>query len=141
MLRLEKSITVHAPVRAVFAYVDAPANLPEIWPALYDVKGVKTLPNGGHDFEFDYNFAGTKVRGTTSTSERVEERRLIDKATGDVEATFSWKFYGENGSTKVELEAEYELPKTLERDLSYVKRHSEIEAETILENLKARLEA
>ena len=67
--------------------------------------------------------------------------RFVDKTKGDIEATFSWKFFPENGYTKIELEADYMPPKFFPKEeLPFVMRRNEFEADLILENLKARFE-
>ena len=67
MPTLQKTITVKAPVEKVFKYIDEPTHLPEIWPSLFEVKDVESLPNGGHSFAWFYNMAGNRFKGTTKT--------------------------------------------------------------------------
>ena len=142
MLKLHKEIVVEAPVSKVFDYIDEPANLPQIWPGLFEVKDVATLPTGGHKWQFLYNFAGKHVKGTTETFERVPYERIVDRTMGDVQSTFTWKFLGQNGTTKIFLEAEYEPPKFFTKEqMPFVLRHNEYEAENVLSNLKAWFEA
>lgn len=142
MPKLQKAITIKAPVEQVFAYIDAPAHLPEIWPSLFEVKDVKVLPEGGHKFIWFYNLAGRKIEGMTETHERVPLERIVDRAKGDLESTFTWTFHGENGTTKVGFEADYELPEQLFQgtEKAFVMRRNEYEADTLLANLKAKLE-
>ena len=118
-----------------------PKHLPEIWPSLYEVKEVVTLPKGGHKFAWFYNMAGKRVEGTTETFEWFPNKSFVDKTKGDIEATFAWKFFPENGYTKIELEADY-MPPTFfpKEELPFVMRRNEFEADLILENLKARFE-
>jgi uncharacterized protein YndB with AHSA1/START domain len=138
---LHKTITVEAPVDKVFKYMAEPKHLPEIWPSLYKVKEVVTLPKGGHKFAWFYNMAGRQVEGTTETFEWFPNERFVDKTKGDIEATFSWKFFPENGYTKIELEADYMPPKFFPKEeLPFVMRRNEFEADLILENLTARFE-
>jgi uncharacterized membrane protein len=141
MLKLHKEIVVKAPVGTVFAYMEKPENLPQIWPSLYEVSKVEKISNGGHRFAWLYNMIGMPIKGTTETF-RFENRKLIvDKATGDVDGTFKWTFAGQNGATEVTFDAEYE-PKAFlpEKDLTFFARRSEVEAEALLTNLKWRLE-
>ena len=139
---LEKAITIKAPVDRVFKFVSDPVNLPQIWPSLFEIKGVRTLPNGGHKFEWLYNMAGQKVEGTVETLEHVPNERIVDKAIGDVESVFTWKFHGENGTTKVEFLADYKTPMPFldPKDERFVLKRNEFEAYALLENLKARFE-
>lgn len=142
MPKLHKTVIVQAPIEKVFAYVDKPANLPEIWPGLFEVKNVETLPDGGYRFAWFYNLAGKRIEGQTATYERIVNKRLVEKAEGDIKSTFTWNFYGENGKTKIDFEADYEFPKTLfaKEDERYVMRANEYETDTVLANLKTKLE-
>ena len=140
--KLSKTIVIEAPVEKVFAYVDKPAHLPEIWPSLFEVKDVETFPDGGYRFAWFYNMAGKRIGGETATYERVVNKRLVEKAEGDLRTMLTWTFHGENGKTKIDLEADYELPKELfaTGDELFVTRFNEHEAETVLANLKTKLE-
>ena len=66
MAKIEKTITINAPVEKVFGYVSEPTNLPEIWPSLVEVTDVQPLPNGGKSY-----WDGFSTRSTcTSVSTR-----------------------------------------------------------------------
>jgi uncharacterized membrane protein len=141
MLKLHKKIVVKAPIAEVFGYIEKPENLPQIWPSLYEVTKVEKTSNGGHRFMWLYNMIGTPIKGTTETLEYVDRKLIFDKATGDVDGTFKWTFAGENGTTEVTFDAEYDQKGFLpEQDLVFFERRNEVEAEAILSNLKARLE-
>jgi uncharacterized protein YndB with AHSA1/START domain len=142
MPKVERTITINAPVKKVFGYVDDPSHLPEFWPSMFEVKDVKTLPGGGHRFMWFYNFAGKRAQGTTESSEYVPYERIVDMAKGDVEGTITWSFYGENGTTEVKFEADYQAPQKFfpVSEQGFITRRNEFEAETLLANLKAKLE-
>ena len=65
MAKGETTITINASVEKVFAYVNEPTNLPEVWPSMVEVKDVQRLPNGdpfntavarpGRDFGLYFN--------------------------------------------------------------------------------------
>ena len=138
---LEKDITIKAPVAAVFGFVDEAANLPKIWPSLYEVKNVATLPNGGHRFSGLYNMAGRQVEGKTETLERIVNERIVDKTMGDIESTLTWKFQGE--TVRREWSSR---PSTRRRSRCRRRRcassiGSELEADVLLESLRAKLES
>jgi uncharacterized protein YndB with AHSA1/START domain len=139
---LQKSVTVKAPVDKVFKYIGEPQHLPEIWPSLFEVMDVKTLPTGGHTFAWNYNMAGNRFKGTTKTFEWVPYERIVDKTSGDIESTFAWTFHGENGFTKIEFEADYTTPTFFDKkEIPFIMRRNELEADTLLNNLKARFES
>lgn len=141
MLKLHKEIVVKAPVDKVFGYLEKPENLPQIWPSLYEVSKVEKIPTGGHRFAWLYNMVGTHIKGTTETESFVDRKLIVDRTTGDIDGTFKWTFVGENGTTEVTFDVEYEEKGFLpEKDLYFFQKRNEVEAEAILANLKARLE-
>lgn len=140
MPKVKKEMVVRAPLEDVFAYVDTPANLPEIWPSLFQVKDVQKLPNGGHKFRWLYNMAGMPSKGEFETIEHVDYQRIVEHSKGDIEGTFTWTFRGENGNTKVAFEADYATPPYGKELESFIVRRGEYEADALLANLKARLE-
>ena len=142
MTTIEKSILINAPVREVFSYLEDPVHLPEIWPSMVEVKDVKPLPKGGYRYQWIYKMAGMRFEGETETLEFVPEKHLVTKATGQIPATFDYTFRAEDGLTKVEAKAEYEIPQKLLGKLAepFIRKLNEREAETFLANLKDRLE-
>jgi uncharacterized membrane protein len=139
MPKLMKAVTVERPVHEVFEYVDEPSHLPEIWPSLFEVTVIETKPV--RRFEWLYNFAGNRFAGKTETVEHVVDEKIVEKTEGEIESTFVWKFRGENGFTKIDFEADYELPTGLDAAFEkFVVKRNELEADVLLENLKARLE-
>jgi len=140
MPKLMKAVTVEKPVHEVFEYVDQPAHLPEIWPSLFEVKDIQFTPQV-RKFQWFYNFAGKRISGKTETIEHVEDERIVEKAFGDIESTFTWRFQGQNGFTKLAFEADYKMPAAVEPKLErFLIKRNELEADLMLENLKARLE-
>ena len=140
MPKLAKSVTVKKPVHEVFAFVEEPKHLPEIWPSLFEVKSVEMKPNIRR-FQWLYNFAGKRVSGKTETIERVLDKKIVEKAEGEIESVFTWKFAKQNGHTKLAFEADYKLPTGFEPKLQkFAIKRNELEAKLMLDNLKARLE-
>ena len=92
MPKLMKAVTVRKPVHEVFEYLDEPTHLPEIWPSLYEVKAVQIAPV--RRFEWLYNMAGKRFAGKTETIEHVVDEKIVEKAVGEIESTFVWKFHG-----------------------------------------------
>lgn len=142
MTTIERSIVIKAPVKQVFSYLEDPLHLPEIWPSMVEVKDVEPLPEGGHRYHWVYKMAGTHFEGETKTVEFEPDRHLVTKASGQIPATFDYKFTPVEGKTKVEVRTEYEIPQTLLGKLEepFVRRLNEREADTFLANLKDRVE-
>jgi uncharacterized membrane protein len=139
MPKLMKAVTVEKPVHEVFEYVDEPSHLPEIWPSLFEVKAVQAKPV--RRFDWLYNLAGKRFAGKTETIEHVVDEKIVEKAEGEIESTFVWKFHGQNGMTRIDFEADYKLPTGLDAKFEqFVIKRNELEADVLLKNLKARLE-
>jgi uncharacterized protein YndB with AHSA1/START domain len=142
VVTFEKSIAIKVPPEQVFEYFVEPTHLPEIWPSLVEVKQIEKLPAGGYRYHWLYKMAGQKFEGETKTVEIVPNEKIVEEARGGLESTFQWLFKPENGGTKMTVRAEYELPRSLLARLKepFVRKLNEHEAETVLVNLKERLE-
>ncbi len=143
MAKIESSVTINAPVEKVFEYAAQPENLPEIWPSLVEVSNIKELPNGGHSWEWVYKMAGMRFSGASTQTEFVVNERTVDESTGGIESTITWLFQPEDGGTKLTSLVEYKIPVPLLGKIAeaFIVKFNENESETILANLKARMEA
>jgi uncharacterized membrane protein len=139
---IERSIVIKAPPKQVFSYLEEPLHLLEIWPSMVEIKDVKPLPKGGHRYHWVYKMAGMRFEGDTETVEFEPDRHFLSKSTGQIPATFDYRFTPENGATKVEVKTEYEIPETLLGKLAepFILKLNEREADTFLANLKDRVE-
>lgn len=140
MPKIYKEVTIDAPVEKVFAYLDSPTNLPEVWPSFFEVKDIEDLPEGGHRFSYTYNFAGRPSKGFMETFKYVTNERIVEKTTGDFESTYAFMFEGTNGTTKVLFEADFETPTFDKKFTPFFERWNEYEADAFVNNLKARFE-
>jgi uncharacterized protein YndB with AHSA1/START domain len=141
MATIKSSVTINAPVEKVFEYAK-PENLPEIWPSLVEVKNIKELPNGGYSWDWVYKMAGMKFNGSSVHTEYVVNERTVSESTG-IESTITWTYEPEGGGTKMTTLAEYKIPVPLLGKIAeaFIVKVNENESDTILANLKARLEA
>lgn len=141
MATIESTITISAPVEKVFEYTK-PENLPEIWPSLVEVKNIKELANGGYSWDWIYKMAGMNFNGSSEHVEFVENEYTVAKSTG-IESTITWKYESVSGGTKMTSLTEYKIPVPLLGKVAeaFIVKMNENESETILANLKARLEA
>jgi uncharacterized membrane protein len=142
MEKVEKTITISAPVEKVFNFIDGGVNLPEIWPSLVEVTDVKRLPNGGHTDKFVYKMAGIKLKGASEDIEYVPNQRIVTKTTGGAESTQTWQFEPAGGETKVTFTAEYIVPIPVLGKLAeaVIVKMNDREGDLVLANLKARME-
>lgn len=143
MAKLKKTITINAPVEKVFGYWQKPTNLPEIWPSIVEVSDVKTLANGGNSFQYVYKMAGMHLKGTSEDTECVPNQRTVNKSKGGIQATQTFTYQPEAGGTKLIWEIEYTVPIPLLGKLAeaVIVKMNEREAELVMANLKARMEA
>ena len=142
MPKLQKSIFVNAPVEKVFEFMSHPQNLPEIWPSFQEVKDVKESPGGGYTYSWVYKMAGMKFTGTSETTDFKKDQRVGTKNIGGISSNFVWTYATENGGTRVSVEVEYSIPGALLGKLAepFITRQNEHEADSVLANLKARME-
>lgn len=143
MAKAERSIVIHAPVEKVFDFAADPSHLPEFWPSMIEVKDIQPLPNGGHRFHWVYKMAGMRFEGTSDDVEYVPNQQLIQKSRGGIESTITWTFQPEADGARVTFQAEYTVPVPLLGRIAEaaIVKVNEHEAETLLANLKARMEA
>lgn len=143
MAEIKRSISINVPVEKVFAYIDNPVNFPEVWPSMMEVKDVEELPTGGRKFNWVYKMAGVRLEGTSETIEYVANQRIVTKSTGAVESKFVWEFLPEGEGTKLNSSIEYTVPVPVLGKLAegLIVKMNEREADTLVANLKDRLEA
>jgi len=143
MAKLQKSITINAPVEKVFAYLSDPKNLPEIWPSMVEIKDVQPASGGGYNFGWVYKMAGMRFEGASETTEEIPNERTVTKSTKGIESHFVWTYKPENDGTKLTVDIEYKVPVPLLGKLaeSFILKQNDQEGDTLLANLKARMEA
>jgi uncharacterized protein YndB with AHSA1/START domain len=143
MPNIEKSIFIAAPPEKVFAFMVEPGNLLEIWPSLLEVRNVQPLPTGGYCYDWTYKMAGMRFQGTTETTEFVKDQRIATKSESGIPNTFVWTYQAEEGGTRATVSVEFVVPANVLGRLAepIVHKFNEKEGETILANLKARMEA
>ncbi len=142
MAKVNKSITINAPVEKVFKYATDQTNMPEIWPSMVENKVLERLPNGGTKSEYVYKMAGMRFEGISVDTEFIPNQRTVSKTEGGVESEITWEYQAEGEATKVTFGAEYTVPIPLLGKLAeaFIVKQNENEAEIILANLKARME-
>lgn len=142
MAKVEKTVTINAPIEKVFSYVRVKTNLPDIWPSMVEAKEVQSLPNGGDSFRWVYKMAGMNFEGTSEDVDYIANQRIVSKTKGGIGSTITWTFQPEAGGTKVTFNAEYTVPIPLLGKLAeaIIVKQNNKEAELLLANLKAKME-
>ncbi|MBS1119290.1 MAG: bacterio-opsin linked product [Deltaproteobacteria bacterium] len=140
MATIRRSISIHAPVDRVFDYVANPSHLPEIWPSMIEVRNVEPHPTG-NSFDWDYKLLGMRIHGHSDPVELVRNERQVTRSVRGIPNTFRWVYTAHDGETDVTLEVDYEVPVLGRLAERLVGRVNEREAETLLANLKKKMEA
>ncbi len=143
MVKIERSIFINAPVEKVFEYHSDPKNSPDYWPSFIEVKDVEELPDGGQKYDWVYKMAGIRLKGSTSTLEFEENKKLAIKTEGGINSTFTYTYESEEGGTRLNMSAGYDIPVPVLGKLaeSFILKMNEREADTVMGNLKDILEA
>ena len=141
MAKVERNVTINAPVEKVFSYLDDPMNQLECIPSMTDVRDI-TGHGVGQKFGWTYKMMGLSFKGESEVTEHVPNQRCVIKSTGDILSIWTWTFKPEDSKTLVNLVVEYTIPvpvvgKVGER---LVLRLNEREADLAMENIKERLE-
>lgn len=142
MAKITREILINAPVEKVFEYHSNPMNQPEYWPSMLEVKDIEERPEGGRNYNWVYKMAGIRLEGSTETTEFVENERIVTKGSGGVESTFVYEYKPEGEGTRLTMEVEYVVPVPVLGKLAeaFILKVNEREADTVLGNLKDRLE-
>ena len=140
MARVEKEIIIHAPLEKVFNYISEPSNLPEFWPSLMEINGVRSLPNGGYSGRWVYKMAGMRFEGTGEYTQIVPNQWFVIETKGSINSTMTWTFRSREDITKVTLTVEYKVPIPLLGKLAeaIIVKMNDQEGDLMMANLQAR---
>ena len=141
MAKVERSITINAPVDKVFDYITDPANEMEWFSSISDIRDIKGQ-GVGQKYGYTYKLAGLPLKGESEVIEYTPNQRYVTKSKGGMVSTFTWTFSPEDSGTRLNVVVEYTIPvpilgKVGERlALGQVER----EADYAVANIKERLE-
>ncbi len=140
--KVQKKITINAPVHAVFEYIRDPVNLPKLCANFVAVDEVRSLSNGGKSFTWRYKLANVDFFGNCVTTECEVNRRLTSRLQGGITGTLTWLFNPENENTDVNFTIDYGLPAFFlqKHGRIAIMRENEAAITALLENLKVSLE-
>ena len=142
MAKIEKSITINAPVQKVFSYIADPMAQPEWLISMMTVKDVSGSGVGQH-FRWTYKMAGVLLEGETTVTEHIPNKRRVTQTKGGATSTWIFNFETLDGGIKVELSIEYTIPVPVIGKLAekIVLKRNEREADLAMENIKEKMEA
>lgn len=143
MAKLERTITIKAPVEKVYAYMSEPSNLTEIWPSMVEVKDSRDPGKVGGGFSWVYKMAGMRFEGSSEYTEVIPCEHVITKSVGGIPSTFEWTYKPAEAGTQLTVQVEYTVPVPLLGKLAeaFIVKQNEQEMDTLLANLKSRMEA
>ena len=143
MAKMEKSVTINAPVQKVFDFMADPRNLPEVWPSMVEVRDVQPAPAGGYNFGWTYKMAGMRYEGASETTEFIANQHNVTESKKGIQSKFTWDYKPEAGGTKLNVRVEYTVPVPLLGKLAeaFIIKQNDHESDALLANLKARMES
>ena len=147
--RVRQSVSIRAPVEAVFAYLDDPKNGLALVPNLVEVKEVVPLQNGGQRIHFvSLGRGGKPCEWVSEHLERIPDRLVVVRSsTEGVVTTARRRFEPTAEGTRLTGEVEYriEVPwpqKALRFLMEFQwRRPARKELRRVLEAVKARIES
>jgi len=142
MATLTKSVLIDAPIEKVFAYLENPMNMLDVWPSMVDIRNIQSTDGGLKTYEWTYKMAGMKLDGSSVDVESVPYERMVTVSKGGIESTITWLFSAEDGKTRLTSITEYSVPMPVLGKLaeSIILKTNDREAETLLVNIKTMLE-
>jgi uncharacterized membrane protein len=141
MAKVERSITINAPVEKVFDYLDDPMTQLEWVPSSIEVNDVSGSGVGKH-FKWKYKMVGILLKGETTVTEHIPNERIVTQSKGGATSTWTLNFESRDGGTMLELTIEYTIPIPVLGKLAekIVLKRNEREADLAMANIKEKME-
>ncbi len=143
MPKIERSVTINAPVKKIFDYIADPKLQVEWLPGMIEVKDIKQTEQGvGSTYKFSYKVAGMRFEGEDMVEEYIPNKKMVTRSKGGIEASWTWNFEPYNDKTKVEVIVEYKVPIPVLGKIAevLVLKQNEREADHALANIKDKME-
>ncbi|MBA7625551.1 hypothetical protein ES703_32982 [subsurface metagenome] len=144
MPKVERSITINAPVKKVFNYIADPKLTPEWLPGMVEVKDIKQTKEGvGSTHNWVYKMSGMSFKGKNITDEYIPDKKIVIRSEGSIKTLWNWNFEPHDDGTKIDLSVEYTIPIPILGKIAeaIVLKQNEREADLALANIKAKMEA
>ena len=143
MPKIERSVTINAPVKKIFDYIADPKLQVEWWPGMIEVKDIKQTEQGvGSTYKFAYKVAGMRFEGEDTVEEYIPNKKMVTRSKGGIESSWTWNFEPYNDKTKVEVIVEYKVPIPVLGKIAeaLVLKQNQREADHALANIKDKME-
>jgi uncharacterized membrane protein len=141
MAKVERRITINAPVEKVFNYIADPMNNSEWVPSVMEIKDVSGSGVGQHH-RWTYKMAGVLLKGETTVTEHLPNERIVAQGKGGVTSTWIFNFKTHDGGTIMELDIEYTIPIPVLGKIAekIMLKRNEREADLAMSNIKENME-
>ena len=142
MAKVQKTISINAPVEKVFSYIENPMNTPDWVPSMVEVRDV--IGSGvGQNYRWTYKMAGVRMQGESTITEHVPNERRVMHSKGGVVSTWDFNLESQDDGTKLTVDIEYSIPVPVLGKLAekLVLKRNEREADLAMANLKDNVEA
>ena len=141
MEKVERSITINAPVEKVFNYIADPMSGIDWMPSMMNVKDVSGS-GVGQTHRWTYKMAGIPFEGETTTTEHVQNERIVTQSKGGITSTFIFDFEPHDEGTALKMVIEYAIPVPVLGKIAekIVLRRNEREADLAMTNIKEAME-
>jgi ribosome-associated toxin RatA of RatAB toxin-antitoxin module len=143
MPKIERSITINAPVSKVFDYIADPKLTPEWLPGMIETKDINQTEDGiGSTHNWVYKMSGMSFEGKNITDEFIQDKKIVTRSEGSIKTLWNWNFELQDNKTKINLSVEYTIPMPVLGKLAeaIVLKQNEREADLALANIKAKME-
>jgi len=143
MPKIERSVTINAPVKKIFDYIADPKLQVEWLPGMIEVKDIKSTKGVvGSTYKFSYKVAGMRFEGEDIVEEYIPNKKMVTRSKGGIESSWTWNFEPYNDKTKVEVIVEYKVPIPVLGKIAeaLVLKQNQREADHALANIKDKME-
>ncbi len=143
MPKVERNITINAPVKKVFDYIADSKLTPEWLPGMIETKDIEQTEEGvGSTHNWVYKMAGIRFEGKNITDEYIPDKKMVIRSEGSIKTLWKWNFEPYDDGTKIDLSVEYTIPIPVLGKIAevIVLKQNEREAELALANIKYKME-
>lgn len=144
MVKVEKRISIKAPVAKVFDYMADPMSNLDYMPGMIEVKDIRETKNHiGTRFRWTYKMAGILFEGETTVLEWVKNERIVTHGKGGINSKWVFDYKRTDEGTALSLIVEYHVPIPVLGKVAeaITRRQNERDAELALSHVKERMEA
>lgn len=112
MPHVEQSITINAPVEAVFRLIaHHPERMAEWWPPIEEQERVTPPPTRvGSIARYAYNMLNVTIRGEHEVKALADNQLLVVETISGIASRFEFNFEPDSASTRLTIQVDYSLP-------------------------------